>query len=343
MKAAAFALLLPFMLSSANYSARKTVVEGVEVVELADTARHVEVSIAPSIGNIAYAMKAGGKNILQFPYQNLTEFKRRPGLCCVPFLAPWANRIDGDWFWANGKKYIFNNELGNLRRDGNRKPIHGLITFSAAWTLVSVEADERSASATSRFEYWKHPELMAQFPFAHNITMTYRLADGALEVETTLDNLSTDPMPVAIGFHPYFQLQDSPRDQWKVHLAARDHVVLSNVLIPTGERKPVEFTDPHPLRGSQFDDVFTNLVRDADGRARFWVEGQKQRITVTYGPKYPVAVVWAPPGREFMCFEPMAGITDAFNQAHSSAYKELQSIPPGGQWKESFWITPSGF
>jgi hypothetical protein len=31
------------------------------------------------------------------------------------------------------------------------------------------------------------------------------------------------------------------------------------------------------------------------------------------------------------------------NLAHAGVYKELQSIPAGGQWKESFWITPSGF
>ena len=64
---------------------------------------------------------------------------------------------------------------------------------------------------------------------------------------------------------------------------------------------------------------------------------------MTYGPKYPVAVVYAPPAREFICFEPMAAVTNAFNLAHAGVYGELQSIPPGGQWKESFWIRPSGF
>jgi aldose 1-epimerase len=97
------------------------------------------------------------------------------------------------------------------------------------------------------------------------------------------------------------------------------------------------------LQGVQLDDVFSNLVRGPDGRARFWVEGKKERITVTYGPKYQVAVVYAPPGREYICFEPMAAITNAFSLAHAGIYKELQSIPAGGQWKESFWVTPTGF
>ena len=45
----------------------------------------------------------------------------------------------------------------------------------------------------------------------------------------------------------------------------------------------------------------------------------------------------------FICIEPMAGITNALNLAHRGVYKELQSIPPGGTWQESFWIRPSGF
>ena len=196
---------------------------------------------------------------------------------------------------------------------------------------------------TSRLEFWKHPELMAQFPFAHTIEMTYRLHAGVLEVRTTIENLSADPMPVGIGFHPYFQLHDAPRDQWKVHLAARDHLALSKMLIPTGERKPVEFADPFPLAGVSLDDVFGGLVRDAAGRATFSVEGAHEKISVIYGPKYTVAVVYAPPGRQFICFEPMSTVTDGFNLAHAGVYKELQSIPPAGVWRESFWIAPTGF
>ena len=36
-------------------------------------------------------------------------------------------------------------------------------------------------------------------------------------------------------------------------------------------------------------------------------------------------------------------MTNAINMAHQGQYKELQSIPPGGTWAESFWIRPSGF
>jgi aldose 1-epimerase len=45
----------------------------------------------------------------------------------------------------------------------------------------------------------------------------------------------------------------------------------------------------------------------------------------------------------FICFEPLAAIVNGLNLAHKGLYKDLQSIPPGGIWAESFWIKTSGF
>ena len=72
------------------------------------------------------------------------------------------------------------------------------------------------------------------------------------------------------------------------------------------------------------------------------MEGGGRRITVTYGPQYTVAVVYAPAGHEYICFEPMTAITDGANLAHQGKYPELQSIPAGGRWTESFWVRASG-
>jgi len=83
-------------------------------------------------------------------------------------------------------------------------------------------------------------------------------------------------------------------------------------------------------------------VRGSGGRAVWSVSGKNQKIAVEYGPNYPVGVVYAPQGREFICFEPMAGVTNVFNLAHEGKFP-LQSVPESGRWKESFWIRPSGF
>jgi aldose 1-epimerase len=45
----------------------------------------------------------------------------------------------------------------------------------------------------------------------------------------------------------------------------------------------------------------------------------------------------------FIAFEPMVGITNALNLAQKGMYTELQTIPAGGSWEESFWVTAKGY
>ena len=82
----------------------------------------------PSVGNRVYQIKVHGKNILYHP-SDLSE------LGGIPFLAPWADLLDEQAFWANGKRYGFNMGLGNVRGE---RPIHGLLTDSSLWQVTEV-------------------------------------------------------------------------------------------------------------------------------------------------------------------------------------------------------------
>lgn len=335
-------------LNAQPYSVRQTQIDGVTVVELRDEASNTVVSIAPSVGNIAYEMLVNGKNAFWMPTESLAEFAAKPRMGGNPFLAPWANRIDGDVFYANGRAYRFHSDLNNLRRDAHQQPIHGLLLFSPLWEVVSLKANGDAASVVSRLDFSQHAELIAQFPFAHVIEMEYVLRGGVLEVKTRLHNTGAQPMPLVIGYHPYFQLHDAPRDSWTVHLAAESNWVLNDKLTPTGETKPIGEVVPGAasvkLKNVTLDHVFGSLQRDTQGLAHFSVQGSREKIEVIYGPKFNTAVVYAPKGRgDFICFEPMTGITNAFNLAHRNLYKELASVAAGETWEESFWIQPSGF
>jgi len=257
--------------------------------------------------------------------------------------APWANRIDGYGYWANRKKYVLNTDLKNFRLDGNQLPIHGLLVYAKEWKVIRLTAGEDHALVTSRLEFWRRPDWMAQFPFAHALEMTYRLQNGSLEVETSIENLSLEPMPLSLGYHTYYRLEDTPREDWTVHISAQERMILSDKLVPTGEKKEVSLPDAYPIRGIRLDDVFCGLVRDRQGMAEFRLQGRNQKIKVLFGPKYDVAIVFSPQDRDFVCFEPMVGPTNAFNMAHARTFSGLQSIPSGGTWKESFWIVPEGF
>src|SRR4029077_16664948 len=319
-------LLLPMASLAQGYKAEQVVDHDVPIVRLSDASHGVEVSIAPGIGNRAYEMKVHGKDILYSPFADVGEFQKRPRLSGIPFLAPWADLLSEQAFWANGKKYTFNMELGNVR--GNM-PSHGLLVNSPLWKVTRVAADARSAYVTSRLEFWKYPDLAAQWPFAHDYEMTYSLADGELEVKTTITNLSTEAMPLVIGYHSFFQIPDIPRDEWVAHYPARIHVIGDEHNIPTGEMRPLDVPNPLPLRGRTLDDGFTDLERDADGRAHFSIESGGKTVETLFGPKYRVATIWLPappPGetREFICFEPLAAIIDGVNLSQKGKYSELQ-------------------
>lgn len=349
-----------------------------DIVQLEDAKSQTVVSVMPSIGNMAYQMTVKGQNILRFPYASVEAYRARPSRIGIPLLAPWGNRLDEQAFYANGKKYAFDMQLGNVT---GAVPIHGFLSMTDQWQVVEVKHDATGAWLTSRLDVFKQPAWMRQWPFAHTIEMTYRLERGVLEVRTAVTNLSAEPMPLAIGYHPWFQLTDSPREEWSVTVPAKTRWLLSDRKVPTGETESTDtfFQDfKAELKDYNLDDVFTELVPDAQGRTTTTLKGKSQQIDVTVGPNYKALIVYSPnpsgtgkgsqnpppaPGApppppapprptgpvnplmtpNFICIEPMVGITNALNLAQKGLYKDLQSIPPGGTWRESFWIRASGF
>lgn len=328
-------------------TSNRITIDDVEVIRLLDTALDTSVSIAPSIGNIAFEMKVKDANLLRFPYPSAAAFRRKPQMCGIPLLAPWADRLDEAAFHANGRKYNFNRNLGNVRVDGAGYPIHGFLTLTGDWELLRLESGSSQASVTSRLDVWRRPEWMAQFPFAHTIEMTHVLRDGVLEVRTRVENRSAETMPLSIGYHPFFQITDAPRRDWMAGLGAKREWTVNKDLLPTGRTRPLRELIATPqefvLAGRDFDNGFDDLIRDADGRATFWVKGKRQKIEVLFGPRYITGEIYSPSDSDFVCFEPMTAINNGLNLAHRGVYKDLQTIPPGEFWQESFWVRPSGY
>ena len=338
-----------------RYSATRTG----DVVRLTDRIADMTVAIVPSAGNMAVEMRVKGRDLLRWPFASMADFLVKPAMSGIPFMGPWANRLDEQAVYANGRRYPFDMALGNVRGE---IPIHGFLTTAKEWQVVDMGATATSAWVTSRLEVFRQPAWMAQWPFAHTVEITHRLQDGGLEVATAVVNLGAEAMPVAIGFHPYFQLTDSPRDEWRLSIGARTWWTLAPTKVPTGETVSIDRLLPGgaaaPLRDYNLDDVFSDLVRDREGRATMTVQGRTQRLDIVLGPNYRSVVVWAPnpagkgrgsqgdsppAERNFICIEPMAGITNAINLAHRGVYRELQTVAPGATWRESFWIRPSGF
>jgi aldose 1-epimerase len=289
---AALVCLCAVPAAAQRYTARQ---DG-DVVELADTTAQLHVSVVWSMSN-AWRIQVKGQNLVRTS-ATLAEFQARPGFNGMPLLAPFANRLDETAFYANGRKYNFDLELGNVR---GPIPSTGFVNGSRAWQLVEYKADGRSAWVTCRLDFYRNPQYMKQFPFAHTISMTYRVSEGALEVRTRLDNLSDEPMPAVIGFHPIYELPDGTRDDWTVSVDAKTHWIEIPQRLPTGETQPIEDffqsdrTSIQLRKYALIDDVFTDLIRDANGRATMKLTYNGKELHAILGPKYKTVLLWSPP------------------------------------------------
>jgi galactose mutarotase-like enzyme len=140
------------------------------------------------------------------------------------------------------------------------------------------------------------------------------------------------PVPVGFGFHPYLTIPGAPREDWEIELPVREHLVLDERMIPTGERRPVTIA-PGSLGDRRFDDGFVSLE---PGRP-FALSGAGRRIEVRFGERFPYAQVFSPPGADFICFEPMTAPANALRSGD-----DLPVVAPGERFSAEWSIAVGG-
>jgi len=332
-----------------NYSVSARAVEGHTTYHLLDARRKMDLGIIPDMGNFAYEFKVNGKDVL-IPPESLKAYLEKHWFGWgIPFLAPFANRIDHDYYYFQDKKYLLNDSLGNLLRTPNANLVlHGLLVFDPHWEVVKTGgSDATGAFITSRLEFYKYPDLMAQFPFAHVYEVTYQLKDGQLECVTKVTNVSKSLMPVHFGYHPYFR-PDGPREEWTLGIGAQRHWPANEALIPSGDTEPTDrylpgATQTFTLGRQSIDAGFSQFQRDAQGLGHIWTKGKAERVEVVYGKEFDYAIVYAPGDNTLICIEPQTGPTNAFNLEHEGKFQGLVTLDPGKTFQATYWIIPTGF
>jgi len=298
-RAAAAALIAMAAPTIASAAARYSIRTTGDVVQLRDSQADIVVSVLTPVAN-PYEIVIKGHDVIRMGIKSVDEMRANPGYNGIPLLAPFANRLDGTYFYANGRKYNFDLENGTVR---GPIPIHGYLSAAATWKVVEAKADARGAWITEKLEFYRNPLFMQNFPFAHVLTRSFRLSEGALEVRLKIDNLANEPMPVSIGYHPFFWLTDSNRSEWTLNVPAKTHWELTDTKIPTGKTEPAEAFwggDPHDVPLSRFatrtiDDLFSDLERDSHGRSTVQLQGKRQGLSVIMGPKFKALVIFSPP------------------------------------------------
>jgi aldose 1-epimerase len=241
----------------------------------------------------------------------------------IPFLYPWANRLAAFDYVVLSKEVRLDRDSPLLELDQNGLPIHGLLS---RWSDWDVEAGDGTVVAV--LDFGKKGALLEAFPFPHTLRLEVR-ADGLeLSITTSVAADRGEPVPVSFGFHPYFRLPDTPRQEWEIELPVRERLLLDERMIPTGEREPAGDLDG-PLGDRSFDDSYAGV----DPRRPFALAAGGRRIEVSFDERFPFAQVYSPPGAEFICFEPMTAPTNALRSG-----KDLPVVEPGQTFTATWTI-----
>jgi len=276
--------------------------DGEPAVHLA--AGELEASFLPRLGLLGASLRHRGEELLALP--GGVDGYRGGHVTGLPLLAPWANRLPGRHYRAAGTEVSL--EGLELQTDPGGLPIHGILTAHPGWRLERLAAEPDRAVLEASFDYGAFPELLAAFPFPHRLTVAATLSPEGLEVATTLAASGDRPVPVAFGWHPYLRLPGAPRAARRLLLPHRRHLELDDRGLPTG-RSAAEPAEADPVGERAYDDLYA-LGADPAGR-RLGLEAAGRRLLVGYGAGYDHAQVFAPPGTEFVCLEPMTGPTAA--------------------------------
>jgi aldose 1-epimerase len=302
-----------------------------EAVSLA--AGELEATFVPERGMVGVSLLHAGDEVID-RQGGLRAYAERGAVMGVPFLHPWANRLSGFSYSLHGRDVRLPAGPPLVRCDEHGLPIHGLLAASRYWELVALDADRERARVHATLDFGAHAELMAAFPFRHEVMLEAALTPSRLTVTTRIRATGGTPVPVSFGFHPYVRLPGSDRAGWHVALPARRHLLLDDRGVPTGEtedRSPTEFD----LADRHFDDGYDSLP---DG-AEFSVSDGDWGIAVTFERGYPVGQVFAPAGSQFICFEPMTAPTNALRSGIG-----LRRVMPGREFTAVFSIAVrSGF
>ena len=289
-------------------------------------AGELEATFLPGLGLLGTSLRHRGEELLALP--GGVEGYRDRHVTGLPLLAPWANRLPGWRYRAAGVEVDL--EGLDLATDPAGLPIHGTLTARPGWRLERLAAEPDRAVLAAGFDYGAWPELLAAFPFPHRLTVTATLRGASLAVTTTLAATGQRPVPVAFGWHPYLRLPGAPRAAWRLLLPRRTHLELDDRGLPTG-RSADEPAEADPVGERTYDDLYA-LEDDPDGH-RLGLEAAGRRLVVGYGDGYSHAQVFAPPGAEFVCLEPMTGPTAAL------AAGTTPLVAPGDTFAARFTVT----
>ncbi len=289
-------------------------------------------TFVPRAGMVCCSLRDRGAELLA-QRNGVRAYAERASTMGIPLLYPWANRLGGlDYAGPHGTVALRGDDR-LLKLDGNGLPIHGALPGALPWELLDAGADGGAEELRARLR-WERDDLLAIFPWRHEVRLRASVVGATLSIETTVRAGEDSPagaaaLPISFGFHPYLSLPDHDRASWEVTLPVSRRLELGETMIPTGASEPFE-RRRFVLGDSVWDDAFTGLTAPPV----FALRGRDAGVDLDLIDGYSWAQLYAPSASEFVCFEPMTAPTDALRSGEA-----LPRVGPRETYRAAFALS----
>ncbi|HVU47280.1 MAG TPA: aldose 1-epimerase [Terracidiphilus sp.] len=260
------------------------------------------------------------------------------------FLCPYPNRIRGK-LSADGKTLTTEwnghtitlpaNNIGKLP-GAERHAMHGLIlkAHTDEVHVTKMPGGEQVSGVIHAGDFGGH--WLSKTDLVVTITLTAEAVDASIVAH----NVGTADEPMAIGWHPYFNLPSGNREQVKIHIPGSEMAQVDNYdnVFPTGKLKPVNGTqydlqapDGVALAKNFYDDNWSHLA---------WKNGVVTVKVIDPAAQYGVAIegvspeirtiqMYAPPDKQFVAIEHQYNFADPFGKEWGSMNTGMVTLKPG--------------
>ena len=269
------------------------------MVVLTDGGSRVEV--VPERGALVSRFIVEGEPILFLDESTLADPTQnvRGG---IPVLFPAPGVLPGGTYPAEGHDYP-------MRRHGFARDL--------PWEVRTREAS-RVVMALGHSE-----QTLREFPWRFEALLAVTLVGSALHLSFTAENRDSRPMPLHLGYHPYFFVPHAHKATATVETDASrawDNRQGATVgfagLDLTGPEVDMHLLD-HSLQG-------TTLERGPGLRP----------VELAWSPSFTTLVVWTLAGRDFVCVEPWTAPGGALKTGQG-----LLTVAPGATFASEFELS----
>ncbi|MFZ0267282.1 aldose 1-epimerase [Caulobacter sp.] len=259
------------------------------------------VELLPAVGGSVGRFTWHGQDVLRPAPAGTTEVLDTGNFALVPF----CNRIRNGRLKFGGHVVALSPNLGD-----HPHALHGQ-AWRRAWSVVS-------ASETHAVLAFDHAP--GEWPWAYRAEQHFILDHRSLRQALSVTNTGTEPMPVGLGFHPYFPVRENERLKADVSGVW----MIDGDCLPTTHVEGPWRSDWAAGASTASSQLIDNCYTGWSGVATLAAPAGPRKV-LTASPECRWLHVYLPPGGDFVCVEPVSNRPDPFNGEDSG----IKVVAPG--------------